>query len=289
MSALAAPAPTARARMSLWTAFWALLGGTVMGLFAGALVLDPVEFYLGLQAAAPGRLSLWHPFPPVDHAARLADLTTSAAVILFCGLAARRISRTPQAELWLPAASAAVAGILLLAQETRSWWCLLAMIPAAAALRLAARSPAPRASWPRRAVVATAGIAVYAAVTGLALADLQRHPLAASGSGTCGVQRARSGRVTDVCLEVVNLARGRTATVLGVAPPSRPSPFRLTLGERSIRPRGDQQLEVGYRTSCAGVPPGTYTLHEIPLRVLAGGDSSTATIATPIALAATCR
>jgi hypothetical protein len=275
--------------MSLWTAFWALFGGGVIGLLAAALVFDPVEYALGLQAARMRGFSVWQPFPPVGDPARLADLAMSAAVVLFCGLAARRISRTPEAEVWLPAASAAVAGILLLGQETRSWWCLLALIPAAAALRLTARSPAPRASWRRRAVLATAGIAVYAAATGLALADLQGHPLAASTS-TCGVVRDGHGHTRAVCLDVVNLARSRTATVLGVAAAElpRPLPWRLHLGDRSIRPGGEAELDVGLRKSCAGVPSGSYTLREIPLRVRAGGDSSTATIATPVALTATC-
>jgi hypothetical protein len=60
------------------------------------------------------------------------------------------------------------------------------------------------------------------------------------------------------------------------------------VGEQSIRPQGERDLEVGYRTSCAGVPPGTYTLREIPLRVRAGGDESTAAIATPVAFRKTC-
>jgi hypothetical protein len=274
--------------MSVWTAFWALFGGAVVGLLAATLVFDPVQFWLGLDAAAPRPVSVWDPFPPVGDPARIADLATSAAVVLFCALAARRISHTPESELTLPAAAAAVAGILLIAQETRSWWCLTAVLPAAVALRYAACPPRPRGTWRRRATVATAGIAVYAAVTGLAFADLQRHPLATSGDGTCGLQRARSGRVTDVCLEVVNMARSRTATVLGVAPATRPSPFRLALSEKSVRPQRDRDLEVAYRTSCAGVPPGTYTLREIPLRVRAGGDSSTAEIATPVPLRKTC-
>jgi hypothetical protein len=36
------------------------------------------------------------------------------------------------------------------------------------------------------------------------------------------------------------------------------------------------------------VPAGTYTLREIPLRVRAGGDESTAAIATPVAFRKTC-
>jgi hypothetical protein len=274
--------------MSLWTAFWALFGGAIVGLLAATLVFDPVQVWLGLDAAAPRPVSVWQPFPPVGYPARVADLVTFAAAVLFCALAARRISHTPESELSLPAAAAAVAAVVLIAQETRSWWCLTAVVPAAVALRYAARPPRPRATWRRRATVATAAIAVYAAVTGLAFADLQRHPLATSGDGTCGVQRARSGRVTDVCLEVVNMARSRTARVLGVAPAARPSPFRLAVGEQSIRPQGERDLEVGYRTSCAGVPPGTYTLREIPLRVRAGGDESTAAIATPVAFRKTC-
>jgi hypothetical protein len=288
MSASAAPVPAPGVRMSAWTALWALFGGAVMGLLASSLVFDPIQHSLGLDAAAQRSLSVWQPFPPVGVPARIADLTTFAAVILFCGLAGRRISRTPEAELPVPAVTAAVAGIALLGQETRSWWCLLAVIPAAAALRLAARTPAPRATWRRRAALATAGIAIYAAATGLALADLQGHPLAAAADGTCGVGRARSGRVTDVCLQVVNMARDRTAIVLGVAASSRRTPFRLRLGERSIRPRQELELDVGYRTSCAGVPAGTYTLRQISLRVRAGGDSSTSTIATPIPLTARC-
>lgn len=275
--------------MSLWTAFWGLFGGGVVGLLAAMPVFDPVQFYLGLDAAAPRPVSVWQPFPPVGDPARLADLTSFAAVVVFCALAARRIARMPEAELSLPAAAAAVAAIALIAQETRSWWCLTALLPAAVVLRYTARPPRRRATWRRRAAVATGGIAVYAAVTALAFADLQRHPLAASADGTCGLQRARSGRVTDVCLEVVNMARSRSATVLGVATASRPSPFRLALREQSIRPRGKRDLEVAYRTSCLGVPPGTYTLREIRLRVRAGGDSSTAAIATPVALTATCR
>src|SRR5262249_54552095 len=147
--------------------------------------------------------------------ARLADLTTFVLVVLFCALAARRISRTPESELRLPAAMAAVAALALIAQETRSWWCLLAMLPIAVALQFAVRAPGPSLTWRRRAAVAVAGVAVYAALTGLAMADLQRHPLAASGDGTCGVVVDRD-HVTAVCLDVVDLARARTATVLGV-------------------------------------------------------------------------
>jgi hypothetical protein len=290
MSALAEPAPGERPRMSLWTAFWALFGGGVVGLLAATLVFDPVQYSLGLDAAAARTSFVWQPFPPIGDPARIADLATLAAAVLFCALAARRISRTPEAELSLPAAAAAVAALALIAQETRSWWCLGAMIPAAAALRLAARPPGPRASWRRRAAIAAAGIAIYAAVTGLALADLQRHPLAASGNGTCGAERARSGRITAVCLDVVNLARERTAEVLGVAVRDlpHPLPWRLSLDPRSIRPRREAELTVGLRTSCTGVPAGAYTLRDIPLRVRAGGDSSTATIATPITLTARC-
>ncbi|HKV68006.1 MAG TPA: hypothetical protein VJN72_07940 [Gaiellales bacterium] len=257
---------------------------------AATVVTDPVEYYLGLDAAASRTSFLWQPYPPVGVPARLGDLATFGVVVLFCGLAARRISRTPESELWLPAAMAAVAAMALLGQETRSWWCLLAMLPIAVALRFAARVPGPRPDWRRRAALAAAVLAVYTALTGLATADLQRHPLAASGDGTCGLVEGRRGHVTGVCLEVVDLARGRTATVLGVATPdlAGPSPWRLTLAERSIRPGKSADLDVRLRTSCAGVPPGTYTLRQIPLRVRAGGDSSTATIATPATLRKTC-
>ncbi|HXD68993.1 MAG TPA: hypothetical protein VN615_03970 [Gaiellales bacterium] len=290
MSAIAAGAPTARPRMSAWTAFWAFFGGGVIGVLAASAVTDPVNYYLGLDAGASRTSFVWQPFPPVGDPARLADLATFGLVVLFCGLAARRISRTPESELWLPAATAAVAAMALVAQETRSWWCLLAMIPIAVALRFAARTPGSRPARRRRAVVAAACLAVYAALTGLAMADLQRHPLAASGDGTCGVVGGRGGGIRAVCLEVVDLARGRTATVLGVAASDlpHPSPWRLALGEHSIRPGRSADLDVGLRTSCAGVPPGTYTLRQIPLRVRAGGDSSTATIATPVALRKTC-
>jgi hypothetical protein len=290
MSALAAPAPARGTRMSLWTAFWALLGGGIVGLLAAALVFDPVQYALGLDAAARPAASVWQPFPPVGAPARAADLTTFAIGILFCGLAARRISRTPQAELSLPAAAAAVAAIALIAAATRSWWCLVALVPVAAALRLAARAPGPRSTWRRRIAIVSAGVVAYAAVTGLALADLQRHPLAASAEGTCGVQGSGGGRITTVCLEVVNLARGRTATVLGVAAGDlpRPSPWRFGLKARSIRPRRDADLLVRVRTSCAGLPAGAYTLGRIPLRVRAAGDTSTAAIATPVVLTKTC-
>ena len=290
MSAIAAPAPTARPRMSAWTAFWALFGGGVIGLLAASLITDPVKYDLGLDAAASRTSFVWQPFPPVGGAARLADLATFTLVVLLCGLAARRISRTPESELRLPPALAAVAAMALLAQATRSWWCLLAMIPIAVALRFAAHAPGPRPAWRRRAAVAAAGVAVYAALTGLAMADLQRHPLAASGNGTCGLVRDRGGRITAVCLDVVDLARARTATVLGVASSDlpHPSPWRLALGEHSIRPGKSADLDVGLRASCAGIPAGTYTLRQIPLRVRAGGDSSTATIAAPVALRKTC-
>lgn len=290
MSAIAAQAPTARPRMSAWTAFWALFGGGVIGVLAASAVTDPVTYYLGLDAGASRTSFIWQPFAPVDDPARLADLATFILVVLFCGLAARRISRTPESELWLPAAIAAVAAVALLAQETRSWWCLVAMIPIAVALRFGARAPGPRPAWRRRAVVAAAGLAVYAALTGLAMADLQRHPLAASGDGTCGVVGGPGTGIKAVCLEVVDLARARTATVLGVAASDLPHPWpwRLELGEHAIRPGQSADLDVSLRTSCAGVPPGTYTLRQIPLRVRAGGDSSTATIATPVALRKTC-
>src|SRR6185312_14800464 len=150
MSAIAAGAPTGRPRMSAWTAFWALFGGGVIGVLAASVVTDPVDYYLGLDAGASRTSFIWQPFPPVGDAARLADLSTLALVVLCCGLAARRISRTPESELWLPAAMAAVAAMALLAQETRSWWCLLALIPLAVALRFAARVPGKRPAWRRR-------------------------------------------------------------------------------------------------------------------------------------------
>lgn len=290
MSAVAAPAPTARPRMPVWTAFWALFGGGVIGVLAASAVTDPVKYYLGLDAAASRTSFVWQPFPPVGDPARLADLATFTLVVLLCGLAARRISRTPESELWLPAAIAAVAAMGLLAQATRSWWCLLAMIPIAVALRFGARASGPRLAWRRRAVLAAAGVAVYAALTGLAMADLQRHPLAAAGDGTCGLVGGGGGGIRAVCLEVVDLARARTATVLGVAAADlpHPSPWRLTLAEHSIRPGKSADLDIGVHASCVGIPAGGYTLRQIPLRVRAGGDSSTATIATPVALRKTC-
>ena len=120
MSAIAAPAPATRPRMSAWTAFWALFGGGVIGLLVATIVLDPIQYYLGLDAAASRTFSVWQPYAPVSDPARLADLTTFAVVMLFCGLAARRISRTPESELRLSAAMAAVAAMALIAEETRS-------------------------------------------------------------------------------------------------------------------------------------------------------------------------
>ena len=144
MSAVIAPsAATAPRRMSLWTAFWSLAGGGIVG----SIAATPFESALrqALRLDPGGRYSaVWSPFVPIDDWARAADLATLAVGVLACALCARRISRDETLELPLPAAAAAVAGIGVVAYVTHSWWSLLAILPVAFVARYAARPPAVR-------------------------------------------------------------------------------------------------------------------------------------------------
>jgi len=158
MSAAIAPsAATAQRRMSVWTASWSLLGGAIVGAIAASAFEDALREVLRVDPE--GRYAaVWSPFVPIDDWARAADLATLVVVVLTCALCARRISRTQTLELPLPAAAAGLVVVGLLGYATRSWWSVLAIVPAAFVVSYAARPPAVRS---RRGVL-VAGVALLA-------------------------------------------------------------------------------------------------------------------------------
>jgi hypothetical protein len=323
-AAIAPSAATAPRRMSLWTAFWSLAGGAIVGGIAASLYAATLREALRLDDPGGRHSAVWTPFAPIDDWARAADLASLAVVVLTCALCVRRISRTETLELPLPAASAGLAGVGLVGYATHSWWSLLAILPVAFVARYAARPPAVLS---RRGVVVAGVCAVaYLAVVGAAFADLQSHPLAASPNMSCagptglGILQPlnprtgdggplqyphRPGGIAVACLEVRNNAWSRAATVLGVAQGALPgraswaleltaisfrgARVRFAPGRRISIPAGRQrEILVAVRMlGCVG-GAGSADLRSIPLRVQVGRSTTTQWIALTRPIATRC-
>ncbi len=273
--------------MSVWTAFWALAGGGLVGLIATGLMLDGLR--AGLRLEGVEDRGVWNPFPPLDGWMRAADLVTLVGAVVVCGLCIQRISRSDATELRLWPGIAALAALFALGLFTRSWWSLAATLPLAAALRYAARPVGPRWSWRRRAAVAGGVAAVYGAVLAPAVLSLQQHPLFASPTASCGVGYGGQDRVTGICLIVENVAFTRSATVLGVDAGGLPGSLPWTLSAPARTIGAGEQREIDVRVRHAACLPGTQVgLRSVPLRVRVGGRVETAAIPIGGTLIARC-
>jgi hypothetical protein len=288
MSVATAPPLSAAPRMSVWTTFWALGGGGLVGVIAASAGAAAVRAAFRLDGLSDG--AVWNPFPALDIWTRGADLVTLGAALVVCGLCVQRISRTAEMELRIWAGTAAVAVVALVSALTHSWWSLAALVPLAVVLRYAARPTAPRWSWRRRAGTVGVAVAVYAVTLVPAAVSLQVHPLFASPSASCGpVYTGPDNHVAALCLIVENVALTRTATVLGVDRRSLPRglPWILTARSRTIG-AGDQR-QVDVRVQPARCRPGAAViLRSVPLRVRIGATIGTAAIALAAPLTARC-
>jgi len=274
--------------MSVWTAFWALGGGGLVGLIASGLALDGVRAAVRLDGLQFG--GVWGPFPPLDAWTRGADLAALAAALGVCGLCVQRISHSDEAELRFWPSTAAVTAVAALAYLTRSWWSLAAILPIAAALRHAARAPSPRWSRRRRVKIAAAAAAACVVVLTPATLELQRHPLFASPTASCGpIYTGPRNHVEAICLIVENVAFTRSASVLGVDAHSLPRslPWTLAAQARTIAAGGQREIDVRvHPTTCR---KGTaVVLRSVPLRVRVGGSAETDAIALAPPLIARC-
>jgi hypothetical protein len=297
--------------MSLWTAFWSLAGGGIVGSIAGAVLEGALSGALRIDDPGGRYSAVWRPFVPTSYWARAADLATLAVFLLLCALCTRRISRDGTLELPLPAAAAGLAVVGLVGYATHSWWSLLAIVPAAFVARYAARPPAVLS---RRGMhVAGLCAVAYLAVVGAAFADLQAHPLVASPNMSCGGGGGpgilqplnprpgapgpleyphRPGGVVSVCLAVRNNAWSGSATVLGVASAALPKLRPWTIAGSAVSiPAGQQNqvLVAIHITACpAGLEGRSAILRTIPLRARVDGAITTEPIALERPIATRC-